>query len=504
MANKRKRNKATLARMKQAFKLNNDDGEGRKRNDHDSSHHKMKDKTLKTTDEATAQKRFRWVDERQVPPMKNSKVWYGKYLGGTEGIRKKTDFKIQYGKFKLDWETLAEQAGDKPPILDYTGIDYDYPEIIPIPPRGDAGEGNGGPYPPLEPMETLFEKWPQDNIDSPPEPFEEKLQHFNFNNPVHMEAAARYRDLEFPFKVYNIPEIDEAGDKWTDEYLSYHFDRFTGSVRGKYGVKAAEEKFGSNPPSSGRAQYSVDSFFAFFVGRNWNANKMGPPPTKDTDMTFAKWAKHARYADAVGLATNQVHYYYQAGVPAVEKETPKSTWTMIGADLPSFSVTKPNFFSFHPEEQKGIQCRFGERGVTAATHYDGGRNMVAMITGAKRYILSPPTECSKLGIVDKRKHPSFRHSMLNFGHISHLDKTDDEVADMPEIEREWLNRSKTALAVDTVLKAGEVLYIPSNWFHYIVSLQKSAQCNVRSGKNFKGSPEFGGVRDVETCVDNND
>lgn len=88
---------------------------------------------------------------------------------------------------------------------------------------------------------------------------------------------------------------------------------------------------------------------------------MGPPPTKDTDLTFAKWAKHARYADAVGLEPNQVHYYYQSGVPPNEKEQAKSTWTMISADLPSFSVTEPNFFSFHPEEQKGIQCRFGER-----------------------------------------------------------------------------------------------------------------------------------------------
>jgi len=71
---------------------------------------------------------------------------------------------------------------------------------------------------------------------------------------------------------------------------------------------------------------------------------------------------------------------------------------------------------------------------------------------------------------------------------------------MPELEREWLNKSKAALAIDTVLKAGEVLYIPSHWFHYIVSLQKSAQCNVRSGIDFDGNPIFGGRETVETCV----
>ncbi len=36
-------------------------------------------------------------------------------------------------------------------------------------------------------------------------------------------------------------------------------------------------------------------------------------------------------------------------------------------------------------------------------------------------------------------------------------------------------------AIDTVLKPGEVLYVPSIWHHYIVSLTKNFQCNVRSG-----------------------
>ena len=71
---------------------------------------------------------------------------------------------------------------------------------------------------------------------------------------------------------------------------------------------------------------------------------------------------------------------------------------------------------------------------------------------------------------------------------------------MPASEREWLELSKSSMAIDTVLKSGEVLYIPSHWFHYITSLQKSAQCNVRSGREFGGSPEFGSSADVLECV----
>ena len=128
--------------------------------------------------------------------------------------------------------------------------------------------------------------------------------------------------------------------------------------------------------------------------------------------------------------------------------------------------------------------------------------MVAMITGAKRYILAPPKECSKLALVVEKAHPSFRHSMLNFDHIDLLHNQDPILKEMPEKERKWLEIAKDSLAIETVLKAGEVLYIPSHWFHYIISLQKSAQCNTRSGRHVTGSKEFGGFEDVMKCEQN--
>jgi hypothetical protein len=105
--------------------------------------------------------------------------------------------------------------------------------------------------------------------------------------------------------------------------------------------------------------------------------------------------------------------------------------------------------SFNPPKQKGIQCRFGERGVTAATHYDGGRNMIAMISGAKRYVLSPPNACPLLGIVTSRKHPSYRHSMLNFGRVTLLEKEDASLK-MSKREMEWLRIAAGAPTLSTV------------------------------------------------------
>jgi hypothetical protein len=96
--------------------------------------------------------------------------------------------------------------------------------------------------------------------------------------------------------------------------------------------------------------------------------------------------------------------------------------------------------------------------VTAATHFDAGRNMIAMITGAKRYILSPPRECPKLGIVTVRGNASFRHSMLNFGHLTEMDNPG-----MPVEEREWMKASGDAMSLETVLK-GKIIPPRARYF----------------------------------------
>ena len=44
-------------------------------------------------------------------------------------------------------------------------------------------------------------------------------------------------------------------------------------------------------------------------------------------------------------------------------------------------------------------------------------------------------------------------------------------------------------AIDTILREGEVLYIPSYWFHYMCSLDYSIQCNTRSGPPPNGDNE---------------
>jgi hypothetical protein len=370
---------------------------------------------------------------------------------------------------ELEFQHITEVA------VDYTDpTKYSYPEI-----RLDLPEP--GTYPEFRPLGNVMEAWPQD--DDYQGHITETLLHFNYSDPVEREAARKYRDAELPFKIYNVPELTAAGELWTDEYLTKEFDE-SGSV-------------------AGSVQETLGNYNLFF--NRWDMFTFGLPPARYNDWTYAKWSEHAKYADASRLSFDQPHFYFQAAYFLGELYTSRTKWPFFRRDLPSFSYAetgyKETFFAFHPDPQKGLQCRFGERGLLTASHYDGMRNMVAMVTGAKRFILSPPRECSKLGIIHALSSPLNRHSILNYKHFQFLANNGDDVIGMSDKERAWLERAAGSQTVETVLKAGQVLYLPSHWIHYVVNLQKSAQCNVRSAMDAPGNPEFGGQKEVHECKD---
>ena len=419
-------------------------------------------------------------------------------------------------KWQDEYDELLQKYGARDripgPAVDYADASlYTYPTRIAQPPMD-------GTYPNLQPLQQLLRNWPQNedyNVATSGK-IRETLQHFDYQNPQELKMALQYRDAELPFKLYNIPDITAATPKWkSDEYVGRMFGN-GGAVSQAATITDAHGQNIHIPTARGTAQESRNHYFAFYVSKQWDVETMGLAPTRNIqDWNYTIWSNHAIYADAVRLTPDRPHFYWQSGVAPEERHESSKHWTFISRDLPIFSTATDNFFVFHVDEQKGIQCRFGERGVVAATHFDSGRNMVAMINGAKRYILSPPNQCSKLGIFKSKRSPIYRHSLLDFGHIQYLEQAevDEEATEIkgknssipqpkmsPE-ERAWLQRAASSRAVETVLKQGEVLYIPSHWFHYIVSLQKSAQCNVRSGIDIEGTHIFGGRKDVDACTE---
>ena len=350
---------------------------------------------------------------------------------------------------EVDSVRALENSTSKPK-LHSSDIDshtlIDYPEKLKRP--------DSAVYPNYTNLLDVIKAWNPDNPDPPPL-FKESLQHFNYSNAEEMTAAIKFRDAELPFKIFNVPEFDSVVEKWSDDYLISQFH---------------------NPIESRRVEKSRSNHFMY-----WNANqrlniKNFKPPTEIVDnMEFESWLRMAQHADTVKVKNETVHYYFMSNaLPGTKRSS------FVSRDLSLFSSAENNFFISNVVANKGIQCRFGMRGVIAEAHYDSGRNMVAMLKGAKRYILNPPHECKKLGLITEQRHPSYRHSAIDWSDISQATS----------------NGFANVNAIDTIVREGEILYIPSYWFHYIVSLNYSVQCNSRSGS----PPNREGQDHIEECL----
>ena len=238
------------------------------------------------------------------------------------------------------------------------------------------------------------------------------------------------------------------------------------------------------------------------------------PPNDETEMPYGEWLEHALNKDAKALGSKELEAKVRAlkerrlstlgkkeeeqdplGIDDEDKdnnnkedeeseETKQSKWyyfrinvstraakkgsvdKFIYDELPFFDPRKRKDSSFYivdPGEERGINCRFGMRGVIAANHFDLSRNMIAVFGGERRYVLSNPSQCSKMALYP-RGHPSLRHSSIDWSNPTEWD-----------IHPEF----KEALVNEVVLHAGDMLYLPTSWFHYIVNLGLNYQCNAR-------------------------
>jgi hypothetical protein len=147
----------------------------------------------------------------------------------------------------------------------------------------------------------------------------------------------------------------------------------------------------------------------------------------------------------------------------------------LADELPFYTQTKSSLYiketvgsSSSREKSKALNCRFGMKGVMATNHFDGERNFITVLSGERRYIFSHPKNCPNMALYPYG-HPSARHSAVDWAH--------PDLHEYPEFSE--------AKGNEIVLQAGESLFLPSLWFHYIVSLSTNVQCNTRSGMDNK-------------------
>jgi hypothetical protein len=288
------------------------------------------------------------------------------------------------------------------------------------------------------------------------------------------DKAVTYRTAELPFVVTNDPAVKQAVQRWNaPNYMS----RMLGTVlhRAEYSENNHFLYWNMPPSERKRKEMEEKRIKKNKPLRPWNGRAETPvdwkEPTKMIKLKYEDWLAHANVTDESMLGPDQPHWYFRligCGETGPEGQCDAGSSEYLFDEL-TFFQPKPSLYIVEPAQQKGIHCRFGMKGVIAENHFDGSRNAIVVLGGERRYVLSHPNQCENLSLLP-RGHPSARHSAVDWSH--------PDLEAFPEFAK--------AKGNEVVLQAGDVLYLPTNWFHYIVSLSLNFQCNTRSGV----SPEY--------------
>lgn len=394
----------------------------------------------------------------EFPPLHPSKIYQisdamphiGDKSDDYATLRKEVDSKMML-------PLPQQQYSFDPMVMQHTNSDqvsYDIYDCPASPPEG---------YPFDWTLMDVLKSWPPDDPTPRPKIFQ-GLCVFDYTKDY--DKAMKYRKAELPFVTINDPQVQQAVKRWNSPgYMASMLQ----------GVRH-------------RTEYSENNHFLYWNAPRNNKNKkknrhgmLRPPPPPDQKkddllkdwkqptqmmrMPYLEWLHHANVTDDE-LGPDKPHWYYRligCGETGPTGTCDSGSSEYLFDELPFFQP-KPNLYIVRPEKQKGIHCRFGMKGVIAENHFDGSRNAIAVLGGERRYILSHPSQCKNLALLPKG-HPSARHSAVDW--------SNPDLEEYPEFQ--------LARGNEVVLQAGDVLYLPTNWFHYIISLSLNFQCNTRSG-----------------------
>lgn len=334
------------------------------------------------------------------------------------------------------------------------GVPYDVLDCPSVPPKN---------YPMEFPVMDVLNNWPIDSTKIP-QNVHQGICIFDFSRKKnHQELRHQiltYRESEVPFVVRHDPHVVGTVERWHEEnYMSNLLEGRT------Y-----------------RAEVSKSNHLMY-----WNINsgqtvvpKNFKRPTTMQPYTFKDWLK---VANVTNIKNKDSHVYLRmdgcqkghhcdsthvrtglSGMYKLSKIDHADFWYK---EMPFFNPAHKDesaLYVVDHTKQRGIQCRFGMKGIVAENHFDSDRNMVALLAGSRRYVLGHPSNCRNMALYDM-KHPMERHSQVEW--------SKPNLTAFPQFPRTHVN--------EVILHAGDVLYLPTQWFHQIVSLNLNYQCNTRSG-----------------------
>ena len=333
-------------------------------------------------------------------------------------------------------------------------------------------------YPREYPILDVLRNWNPNSV-VPPQQVYQGICVFDVslaNNITLMrQQILNYRVAEVPFVVRNDKAVRQAVKLWkTPDYLSsklkgklFQATLSNTTIMTYYStdpennvVPEAFVPFTRNVPMSfddwnNRAHGSIQDNFhekyaylrldACLPDQKCDSSYRGDPQLGNADFM---------YQDLSFLHPNPKHQPATSVVPSV-----------MNGNGPRNQSSSP------ASKARGVQCRMGTPGLTAEDHFDNERNTLVMLRGARRYLLGHPSNCPTMYLYPP-KHPLERHSRVDWTTI--VNATDSfKHTDFPNFTNTTIN--------EVVLQEGDILYLPTYWFHHIISLTVNYQCNTRSG-----------------------
>ena len=314
-------------------------------------------------------------------------------------------------------------------------VPYDVNDCPPIPPKG---------YPHSWPTVDILQNWnPNDYLSLADHTHAIYQGICRFDAATEYDKALVYRNAELPFVIRDDPVVLPTVERWNQpDYLT--------------NMLGHERLYKTDLSSTNQLLfYNNNGAKKSVLEGDWEA------PTREVMMSYPDWLAKANTPNGSELQPDKPHWYFK-----LDGKSQSRRDSYLFDELPFFNPTDPKFYMVDPpaDGRGEINCRFGMAGTTAQNHFDASRNFLAVLGGQRRYILSHPDQCGNLEL-HPMGHPSARHSMVDWSN--------------PDLEK--FPQFKQAKSSEVVLQAGDVLYLPTNWFHFIVSLDTSWQCNARSG-----------------------
>lgn len=241
---------------------------------------------------------------------------------------------------------------------------YDIFKCPPAPPPG---------YPFQWQLLKVVENWNPENTTVPSRIFN-SLCTFDYEQDY--EKAMAYRNAEVPFVMKRDPRIAATAERWNSNGYMQHL---LGSVKHRTTRSDTNHFLYAIPPPKKPRRLRKQQRT---IPPGWKE------PTKALRMTYAEWLEKANVTDELS-ASDQPHWYYRligCGLTGPDGSCDKGSTEALYDELPFFQPTPGGLYLREAEKQKGIHCRFGQKGIVADNHFDAGRNTIVVLGGSRRLV----------------------------------------------------------------------------------------------------------------------